>query len=363
MGYGRPAANKRPSYDIVENGLGQLPAAADLYCDIACNPPATWRAYLPGLIVAGSAAAAAGFLGIRYNAPITLFALLIGFALNFLRGDDRLGAGLGFASRSLLRWAVVLLGSCVTLAAFAGLGARSFCILLVIMAATMGTAVIVSRIMKLPLGFGLLAGGAVAICGASAALALFTVIGERRAGKAALSIVLLGISGASATAMLLYPTILHLARLTDAQAGFVLGASIHDVAQAIAGGFAFSPPAGEIATVVKLVRVAMLAPIVAIVAFVLSRNGSGGRGVAPPPWYLVGFFVVCGINSLGWISTTIGRATSDVSSAFLAIAIAAAAIQAPLQELRHCGRQSVVVIGSASVFAFLASVGACLTLL
>ncbi|PMW03577.1 putative sulfate exporter family transporter, partial [Pseudomonas sp. GW456-11-11-14-TSB2] len=72
------------------------------------------RGYVPGLLVVAMGTLAAGFLSDHYGVPLTLMALLIGLSLNFLSVDGRLTPGLAFASRSLLRWGIVLVGVRVT---------------------------------------------------------------------------------------------------------------------------------------------------------------------------------------------------------------------------------------------------------
>jgi uncharacterized membrane protein YadS len=99
-----------------------LPAAADLYGDIEPAPRVGWRDYGPGLLVAVLASFASAYLAEHYGAPLTLMALLVGLALNFLSGDKRLLPGLAFASRTLLRIGIVMVGARVTLAQIAGLG-------------------------------------------------------------------------------------------------------------------------------------------------------------------------------------------------------------------------------------------------
>ena len=254
-----------------------LPMAADLYGDIEPSPRATWRGYLPGLLIVLLGTLAAGFLSDHYGAPLTLMALLLGLALNFLSADVRLTPGLAFASRSLLRWGIVLVGVRITFGQIWALGPAALLGVLAIVALTMGAGILAARRLGQGDAFGALAGGAVAICGASAAMALATVLGERRANQAQLTLVLVGISAMSATAMVLYPLLAHAAGFGDLKAGFMLGASIHDVAQALGAGYSYSAGAGQIAAIVKLTRVALLAPVLTIVALFLPRGERGGK--------------------------------------------------------------------------------------
>jgi uncharacterized membrane protein YadS len=87
--------------------------------------------------------------------------------------------------------------------------------------------------------------------------------------------------------MILYPILSQVAGFDDVTAGIYLGATIHDVAQVVGAGFSISTEAGETATLVKLLRVAMLAPVVIIAALVLRRvaaaDASGERARRSSP--------------------------------------------------------------------------------
>jgi uncharacterized membrane protein YadS len=210
-----------------------MPFAADLYGDLLDTTPATqsgWRDYFPGLAMTGVAALAAAWLSEHYGAPLMLMGLLIGLAFNFANADARLHPGLGFASKTLLRWGIVLAGLQITFGQIAGLGWESFLWLAAMIAIITSVGALTARYLGLGSAFGTLAGGAVAICGASAALALSSVLGEKRSTQAQLTLVLVAVSAASALAMSLYPIIAEVIGLTDKQAGFLVGASIHDVA-------------------------------------------------------------------------------------------------------------------------------------
>ena len=217
----------------------RLPLAADLYgdlLDVAPTAPVGLKAYFPGLALTAIASLAAAYLSEHYGAPIMLMGLLIGLAFNFANADARLHPGLGFASKTLLRWGIVLVGLQVTFGQIAGLGLPPFAAIAVMVALVTLSGTAMSKYIGRGAAFGTLAGGAVAICGASAALALSSVLGEKRASQAQLTLVLVAVSAASALAMSLYPALAHLLNLTDRQAGFLMGASIHDVAQALGAG-------------------------------------------------------------------------------------------------------------------------------
>ena len=332
--------------------------AADLFNDIEPEVRTRWRDHVPGLVVAILATMAAGFVSDHYGAPLTLMALLIGLSLNFLSADRRMTAGLGTASRSLLRWGIVLVGARITLGQIVGLGPWTLLAVIVILCATMGAGILVARLAGFDAAFGTLAGGAVAICGASAAMALATTLGERRASQAQLALVLVGISAASATAMFFYPLLAHAFGFGDRQAGFMLGASIHDVAQALGAGYSFSEHAGQVAAIVKLTRVALLAPVLAIVAMFFPGDKSGKAKASPLPWFVIGFFVLAAVNSTGVIPPVVGRAAQVTATAFLACAVAATGIRAPMGSLLETGPRPLVVILAASLVALILSAGA-----
>jgi uncharacterized integral membrane protein (TIGR00698 family) len=278
-------------------------------------------------------------------------ALLIGLALNFMSADKRLTPGLAFASRVLLRFGIVLFGARVTLAQVADLGPVALAAIVILVALTILAGVVCSRWLGLGSPFGALAGGAVAICGASAAMALAAVLGERRVSQAQLTLVLVGISAFSALAMVVYPILAHYLGFNDTQAGFLTGAAIHDVAQALGGGYSFSQEAGQTAAIVKLSRVALLAPALAAVGWAFARGSGSTKGALELPWFVAGFFLLAAANSAGVVPTNIGHAASDVGNGLLVCAVAATGIRSPMQSLMKTGMKPLLVIAAASLVA------------
>lgn len=129
--------------------------------------------------------------------------------------------------------------------------------------------------------------------------------------------------------MSLYPILAHTLHLNDQEAGFFLGAAIHDIAQALGAGYSFSERAGETATIVKLTRVALLMPILAITAYCVARTEAGARRSIKVPWFLVGFLLLVIINSAVVIPLPVGSMLSNVAMILGASAITAARISSP----------------------------------
>ncbi|MCK0532575.1 YeiH family protein [Sphingobium agri] len=335
---------------------------ADLYCDVPPLKRSRGRDFAPGLVIVALGTLAAGFMADHYGAPLTLMALLLGLSLNFLSSDVRLQPGLNFAARSLLRWGIVLAGTRVTMGEIAGLGPVALVSIAAIVAITIAAGICAARLAGYDTPFGLLAGGSVAICGGSAAMALATTLGPKRVNDAQLTLVLVGISAMSAGAMVLYPIAAHLLHLPDINAGFLLGASIHDVAQALGAGYAYSDGAGQIAAIVKLTRVALLAPVLAIVPLIVRREGASGGGT-PFPWFVAGFFLLAAVNSTGIIPSAMSVLSAKAATALLAAAVTATAIRSPLPKLMEAGVKPLMVIVAATVMAFMLSLAVALLLI
>jgi uncharacterized integral membrane protein (TIGR00698 family) len=337
-----------------------LPFAADLYGDLLDPTPsakAGWRDHFPGLAMTIVASLAAAWLSEHYGAPQMLMGLLIGLAFNFANADARLHPGLGFASKTLLRWGIVLAGAQVTVWQIIDLGWQSFAWITATVAIVTFVGAITARALGLGLSFGTLAGGAVAICGASAALALSAVLGEKRSSQAQLTLVLVCVAAASALAMSLYPAIAHVIGLNDRQAGFLVGASIHDVAQALGAGYSFSNDAGETAAIVKLTRVALLAPALAVVAMLFPAEAGQARGRVGVPWFVFGFLALAALNSVLSLPPEAARWAKTATSALLLLAVTATGIRSPMQLLLGQGWRSAMPVIVATVAAFVLGLG------
>ncbi len=332
--------------------------------------PAGGGGLLPGLAICTIASLAAAFLSGQYGAPIILMGLLLGLALNFVASDPRTHPGLDFAGRTCLRIGIVLLGTQVTLMQIGALGPVPFAALLVVMGCAVAAALLAARLAGVSSAAGVLAGGSTAICGASAALALYGVIGRERLSQAQFTLTLVGISLASALAMSLYPPLAPLLNLDDRQAGFLIGASIHDVAQAIGGGFAVSDTAGEYATIVKLTRVALLAPLVALASIAMEPGSEGAgpqrRGLLSRlaiPWFVLGFLGLVCLVSIVPLPAPATVAALAASKALLLLAVTATAMRTRVDLIMQMGWRAALPVLAATIASLLSALGFALVLL
>lgn len=357
--------------------LGQLnaPYVADLYGEILlaedagqARPIYQLSAYFPGFIVVAIAASAAAWFSDHYGMPIILGGLLIGLALNFIAAEPRVHAGLDLCSTSFLRWGIVLLGTQVTVMQIGSLGIVSFAGLAAIMALVIGAGLLGAKLAGQSPYIGWLVGGATAICGASAAMAIYAVIGRDRLEQAQFTLSLVGVTLCSAVALTFYPIIAAQLEFTDRQAGFLMGAAIHDVAQSLGAGYSFSQGAGEYATIVKLSRVALLAPIVMLIGLAIgSSAGATARGGVMAklklPWFVLAFFAVLAVNSIFPVPVIVQQYGLILSKALLLFAVTAMAMRSRLDSLLGQGWRAILPVTIASITAFISALAFAATVL
>jgi uncharacterized integral membrane protein (TIGR00698 family) len=204
--------------------------------------------------------------------------------------------------------------------------------------------------------FGLLTGGATAICGASAALALAAALPAHPQKERATLFTVIGVSALSTFAMVAYPMLVRGLGLDAQHAGIFLGATIHDVAQVVGAGYSLSPETGDAATLVKLLRVAMLLPVIVLAAAItrrrLAAEGASGGATRPPllPGFAVGFAVLVAINSTGWVPKLVQTTGSEASRWFLVAAIAGIGMKTQLRDLATVGFKPVALMLGETVF-------------
>lgn len=316
-------------------------------------PPAAiafTKTLVPGLLVTALVAMAAAFLGSHYKGSMLLFALLLGLALHFISEDKRCAAGIQFASSTVLRLGVALLGLRLTIDHVVTLGWQTVAALMVAVTLTIALGLVLARLFKLESSLGLLVGGATAICGASAALAISSVLPKTAHLERDTTLTVVGVTTLSTMAMVVYPLITQWLGFDAVMSGQFIGATIHDVAQVVGAGYSLSPDAGDAATITKLMRVAFLMPVLVVISLVVRHRTAGAAsasGVAKTPllpWFTVAFVVLMLVNSTGWVPAAVQSGASNLSQAFLVLAIAGVGLKTSLQDVTQLGWRPVVMI-------------------
>ena len=310
------------------------------------------RANWPGICLAATLAMAASFLSMRYGAPAMLMGLLLGLAFHFLMENPRVVPGIEFSATQLLRVGVALLGLRITFADLTELGwlpVASVCMGVLL---TIAFGVMCARVMGLGYPLGVLTGGSVGICGASAAMAISSVLPASDRLKQETLFTVIGVTTLSTLAMVVYPLVSHALQLNDTEAGIFIGATIHDVAQVVGAGYSISGEVGDLSTFVKLLRVAMLVPVVLFISLFVRRLTRPGtpESALPIPWFLLGFVALFIVNSVSLLPEQLVAWASSGASWLLLTAIAALGVRTSLKDVVAVGAKPIVLMVLETVF-------------
>ncbi|MEM5583968.1 MULTISPECIES: YeiH family protein [unclassified Roseibium] len=312
----------------------------------------------PGLVIAGLVAIAAQFLNEHYGAPAMLMAILLGMPLNFLAEEQRTAEGIAFSARSLLRLGVALLGVRISVDMVQALGLPFLLLVICGVLATIGFSLLIGRLFGKDRLFSFLSGGAVAICGASAAMAIGSILPKREHAERDLAFTVITVTVLSTLAMIFYPILTSALGLSMDETGVFLGGTIHDVAQVVGAGFSISEETGDLSTLVKLIRVTLLAPIVLVAALIL-RSSTGPDAARPPlmPGFVIAFLVLAALNSFGLIPEPAKDLAGQVSRWALLAAIAAVGMKTSIPKLLEVGGPAIWMLATQTAFLALFVLG------
>ena len=317
------------------------------------------RTLFPGLLIAAIITLASKFVSEHYGAPTMLLALLFGISLNFL-GDTKAKPGIDFGSRQVLRLGVALLGVRISAEVLTQLGWPVIALVACGVVATISFGVLTSRLFGFRYRFAFLSAGAVAICGASAAMAIAAILPKDERSEERLIFTVVGVTLLSTLAMIVYPVLGAALGFDDRLTGIFIGATVHDVAQVVGAGFSVSDEAGNIATLVKLLRVVMLGPVV-IMGALMVRSLVTPEGVGqdrPPivPLFVVGFIAFAALGATGLIPVPVIALVTEASGWLLLMAIASVGLKTRPQEVMKVGLPAALFLVAQTVFlaAFIA---------
>jgi uncharacterized integral membrane protein (TIGR00698 family) len=306
--------------------------------------------------------------GGRLALPDMVIALIIGIALYGVASQPRFEPGLTFCVKKLLRWAIGLLGLRIALGDILGLGLGAALLVVGSMALTIVAAIWLAKLLDREAGFGALAGAANAVCGASATLATASVVPDYKNKSADVAFTVVMANAISTVVMLAYPPLCAWLGYDPRATGFMLGATIHDMAQVVGAGYAVSEPVGNTAVIVKLFRVFLLLPVVLIIGWwFIRQGGKAGEAKVPVPVFALVFLALCVLNSIMAAQPAfaaavhyapIKSALGEASKWGLLVAIAALGLGTSLKSILTIGwRHMAVFMGATLVILVTILVG------
>ena len=295
-----------------------------LCASIACA--ATWTALLAGSAV--------------------VWGLTFGLILAALWSPPALfQPGISFAAKQIMRIGVALLGFQISLATMHILDVSDIAALAIDVAIVLTAGWFLGPALGIKRELSLVAAASVAICGASAAAAVACVVMRDDSTNRDVACTIGAVSIISSVAMVLYPFLAEVTRLGPAAGGIFLGGSIHEVAHAVAAGYSVNSETGDMATVAKLLRVALLAPACIAVSFASADRGTSQKLSLPlPPVFLVGFFVAAFLNASGVVPPRLLEVSAPLSRFCLVTSMAAIGLTLPWRSIRAFGLKPIVLL-------------------
>lgn len=342
----------------------------------APTPSRTMRAMalLPGLLMCAGIAALATVLGRLVpviGAPVCgiVLGVVLGVVLRKRSLDVRLQPGVAFSSRTVLQLAIVLLGFGLSLAQVAQTGLSSLPVMLGTLALALLAAWGVGRLLGIDGDLRTLIGVGTGICGASAIAATTAVIG---AAEADVAYAISTIFAFNVIAVLTYPTLGHLLGLSQHAFGLWAGTAINDTSAVTAAAYTYGLAAGNFGVVVKLTRTLMIIPITIALAVITRRHDSAAAGTAEPaagvqlddptaqtssghparrrlrfsqlvPWFLIGFLLAAGLNSLGGVPHAAHSPLSTLSLFLITMALSGIGLATRPLLLRNAGLRPLLL--------------------
>jgi len=321
--------------------------------------------FVPGLALAGAGAVVARLVSTSLIPGLSeiLVAVLLGIVVaNAVPLRGSCAPGIRLALQRLLRIGIVLLGARLSLDAIVAIGGSALGLVVVAMAVAFAVALTVGRALRLPRRLALLIGVGTAVCGNSAIVATAPVVKaeEREVSFAVATITLFG-----TLAVFLFPLIGRALGLSDEAFGVWAGVGVNDTSQVVAAGAAYSSPARDVATVVKLVRNALMAPLIVLIAWWWQRSaetGDVGKGVrGAVPLFVLGFLAMALLRTVGVITPTVAALLDEAAKALILVALAAVGLNTKVAQLRaigptpfFAGLATMTVLAAASLAAIIA---------
>jgi uncharacterized integral membrane protein (TIGR00698 family) len=263
-----------------------------------------------------------------------------------------LQAGIAYAGKQMLEFAVVLLGASVSAATIIAAGPALLVSVAVVVVGALTASYLIGRALKLPMKMATLIACGNAICGNSAIAAVAPVIGATQADVAA-SIAFTAVLGV--VTVLLLPFIGEALGMTMVQYGTLAGLTVYAVPQVLAATVPVGAIAVQVGTLVKLVRVLMLGPVCLVLSVIVHRSGRKAGGTAKlgfgkmVPWFIIGFLGMLLVRSLGLIPDLLVAPIAIVAGLLTTVAMAALGLGVDVRVVARAGGRVTATVTASLV--------------
>lgn len=277
-----------------------------------------------------------------------VFAILLGMILAFWKRPSAMDAGITFCSKKILQYSIIFIGFGMNIRTVLATGGQSLAVMLCTIAASLLTAFLMGRVLKVPANTATLIGVGTSICGGSAIAATAPVIeaDDREVAYSISTIFLFNI-----LAVFIFPALGRVFHMTDTGFGIWAGTAINDTSSVVAAGFTFSDAAGELATIVKLTRTLMIIPItLALTVHRTWKRKQQGTAAASNysivkifPWFVLGFLLTAILNSTGWIPSAASSWLNELGKFGIMVAMAGIGLNTNLKSLVKNGVRPIAL--------------------
>jgi len=297
---------------------------------------------IPGTLLSLVVATSSYFIAEHYGMPTMLLAILIGLSLHSVIEDNPIALkGVQLFGNTLLKLGIILMGLRLDFSEISSFGFKRVIVTYILVGTTVITGILLAKLMGQRGTVGILSGSSVAICGASAAIAVSSLLSKSRVDDRLLAATIVTVTLTGTVVMLAYPPLLQSFGLDHNQIGMILGATIHDVAQVIAAGFSVSPEAAEVATYIKVIRISALPLLLVVLLIVMKREKSTEFSF---PFFILGFALLAMINSLNILPIALVDQLKSLGSISLVVAMGAIGLKTSFRAIKQVGGALIILI-------------------
>ncbi|MBE6688908.1 MAG: YeiH family putative sulfate export transporter [Ruminococcaceae bacterium] len=273
----------------------------------------------------------------------SVIALFMGMIINHFWRPECLKPGTKFASKKVLKFAIILLGASLSVGVILSVGKLSLMVMVFTLLTCFGGGYFIGRALKLNWKLSNLISAGTGICGGSAIAAIAPVIDAEDSDIAyAMSATFLF----DMAMIVLFPIMGQMLGLSDMAYGLWAGTAVNDTSSVVAAGYAFSEGAGDFATMVKLTRTLAIIPTVlvfSVVSLKLKRKEMADASYKKVnilslfPWFILGFLALAAVNSMGLIPANVSSAAKDISKFLMVTALAAIGLNTSFKDMKKAG--------------------------